>query len=81
MTGRSLSAIFRVCIKHMMRSADLIRKLKQDGWVLRNTREGHYQFTHPNKSGWVTVKHPAKDIPRGTLRNINRQAQWKWNDR
>ena len=64
-----------------MKSADLIRKLKQNGWVLRNTRGSHYQFMHPKKSGRVAVKHPAKDIPMGTLRNIYRQAQWKWEDR
>ena len=36
---------------------------------------------HPKKAGRVTVKHPTKDIPIGTLRNIYRQAEWKWEDR
>ena len=27
------------------------------------------------------VKHPSKEIPIGTLRNIYRQANWKWEDR
>ena len=64
-----------------MKSTDIIRKLKRDGWVLRNTRGNHHNFTHPEKPGRVTVKHPSKDIPIGTLRNIYRQAQWKWEDR
>ena len=64
-----------------MKSTDIIRKLKRDGWVLRNTRGSHHHFTHPEKPGRVTVKHPSKDIPIGTLRNIYRQAQWKWEDR
>ncbi len=64
-----------------MNSVGIIRKLKQDGWVLRNTRGSHHQFTHPGKPGRVTVKHPAKDIPIGTLRNIYRQAKWNWEDR
>ena len=64
-----------------MKSTDIIRKLKRDGWVLRNTRGSHHNFTHPEKPGRVTVKHPSKDIPIGTLRNIYRQAQWKWEDR
>lgn len=76
-----MTAFFVMCIIRIMKSADLIRKLKQNGWVLRNTRGSHYQFMHPKKSGRVAVKHPAKDIPMGTLRNIYRQAQWKWEDR
>jgi hypothetical protein len=33
------------------------------------------------KPGRVTVKHPSKDLPIGTLRSIYRQAQWNWEDR
>ena len=62
-------------------SIGVIRKLKQDGWVLQNTRGSHHHFKHPKKAGRVTVKHPTKDIPIGTLRNIYRQAEWKWEDR
>ena len=64
-----------------MTSAEIIRKLKQDGWVLNNTRGSHHQFTHSRKQGRVTVKHPGKDIPIGTLRNIYRQAKWQWEER
>ena len=49
--------------------------------MLRNTRGSHHQFTHPEKPGRVTVKHPGKDLPIGTLRSIYRQAQWNWEDR
>ena len=34
-----------------------------------------------DKAGRVTVKHPTKDMPIGTLRNIFRQAGWKWEGR
>ena len=71
----------KMCTVHIVKSADIIRKLKQDGWMLRNTRGSHHQFTHAEKSGRVTVKHPSKHIPIGTLRNIFRQAQWKWGER
>ena len=64
-----------------MTSVEIIRKLTQDGWVLKNTKGSHHQFTHARKSGRVTVKHPSKDIPIGTLRNIYRQAKWQWEDR
>lgn len=65
----------------IVKSAEVLRRLKRDGWVLRNTRGSHHQFVHPAKSGRVTVKHPSREIPIGTLRNIYRQANWKWEDR
>jgi len=37
----------------------------------------HHQFTHPDKPGRVTVKHPDKNIPTGTLRSIEKQAGWR----
>jgi len=35
----------------------------------------HKQFKHPTKKGRVTVVYPQRDIPKGTLRSIERQAQ------
>jgi len=32
------------------------------------------QFKHPTKPGRVTVVHPIKDIPLGTLRSMEKQA-------
>ena len=34
----------------------------------------HHQFVHPTKPGTVTVPQPRKEIPRGTLKSIERQA-------
>lgn len=70
-----------MCIMCMMKGAEVVRRLKRDGWVLRNARGSHHQFVYPEKSGRVTVKLPSKEIPIGTLRNIFRQANWKWEDR
>ncbi|EFQ24799.1 YcfA family protein [Aminomonas paucivorans DSM 12260] len=55
-------------------SRDLIRQLQEDGWVLMRARGSHHHFKHPTKPGKVTVKHPRKDVPEGTRRNILRQA-------
>ncbi|HLR82522.1 MAG TPA: type II toxin-antitoxin system HicA family toxin [Paenalcaligenes sp.] len=57
-----------------MNSKDLIRQLKEDGWYLVYTVGSHHQFKHPTKKGKVTVPHPKKDLPIGTVRNILRQA-------
>ncbi|MEM7762399.1 MAG: type II toxin-antitoxin system HicA family toxin [Cyanobacteria bacterium P01_A01_bin.40] len=64
-----------------MNSREVISRLKQDGWRLLNTRGSHAQYTHPTKSNQVTVPHPRKDLPIGTLKNIFKQAEWDWNSR
>ena len=64
-----------------MGSAEVIKWLRRDGWTLRNTTGSHHHYTHPAKPGVVTVTHPRKDVPVGTLRSIYRQAGWKWGDR
>ncbi|ODT67268.1 MAG: hypothetical protein ABS69_18120 [Nitrosomonadales bacterium SCN 54-20] len=60
-----------------MKSADIIKRLESEGWVLARVKGSHHQFKLPG-NGLVTVKHPGSDIPTGTLRNIYRQAGWKW---
>lgn len=57
-----------------MKSAEVIRLLKKDGWYVFNIRGSHHQFKHPTKSGKVTVPHPKTDLPAGTVRSIFRQA-------
>ncbi len=32
------------------------------------------QLKHPTKPGRVTVPHPKRDLPTGTVRSIERQA-------
>lgn len=63
-----------MCILHIMNSADVIRMLKADGWEEVATRGSHHQFKHPSKPGRVTVPHPKKDLPAGTLHSILKQA-------
>lgn len=64
-----------------MNSAAVIKRLRRAGWVLRRVKGSHHHFTHPTKPGIVTVPHPRRDIMLGTLREIYRQAGWKWKDR
>jgi predicted RNA binding protein YcfA (HicA-like mRNA interferase family) len=51
--------------------------LLQDGWIESRCRGDHHQFKHPTKKGLVTVTHPKKDIPIGTVNNILKQAGLK----
>lgn len=58
-------------------SKEVIRRLERDGWVHVRTNGSHYQFKHPEKPGTITVPHPRKDIPTGTLKSIYKQAGWQ----
>jgi predicted RNA binding protein YcfA (HicA-like mRNA interferase family) len=61
-----------------MDSGEVIARLRRDGWILVHVRGSHHQFKHPKKPGRVTLPHPKRDLPIGTLRNIFRQAGWEW---
>lgn len=52
----------------------MVRRLKADGWYEVAQRGSHVQFKHPDKVGRVTVPHPKRDLPIGTLRSIEKQA-------
>jgi predicted RNA binding protein YcfA (HicA-like mRNA interferase family) len=52
----------------------VIAKLKGDGWYHVRTKGDHHHFAHRVKPGIVTVPHPKKDIPIGTLKSIERQS-------
>jgi predicted RNA binding protein YcfA (HicA-like mRNA interferase family) len=53
-----------------MHSRAVIERLEADG--------SHFHNCHPDKPGRVTVPHPKKDLPIGTLRAIYRQVGWHW---
>jgi predicted RNA binding protein YcfA (HicA-like mRNA interferase family) len=57
-----------------MDSRDIIRLLEAAGWYRVATKGSHAQFKHPSRLGRVTVPHPKRDIPIGTLRSIEKQA-------
>ena len=55
-----------------MKSAEIIKRLRRDGWRLHSTKGSHHH---------VTVVHPREAIRIGTLRRIFEQAGWAWRDR
>jgi predicted RNA binding protein YcfA (HicA-like mRNA interferase family) len=57
-----------------MSSTEVIRLIEADGWVHARTKGSHQHFKHAIKPGIVTVKHPCKDIPIGTLKSIEKQS-------
>ncbi len=61
-----------------MDSRKIIKILKQNGWYEIAKAGSHIQFRHPERKGRVTVPHPKKDIPIGTLKSIERQSGIKF---
>lgn len=56
----------------------VIRLLREDGWVLDRIRGDHRQFIHKTKSGTVTVTgKPNTDLSQELLNSIWKQAGWK----
>ena len=52
----------------------VIRRLEAAGWHAVRTKGSHRHFKHPTLPGLVTVPHPVRDLPVGTLRSIERQS-------
>ena len=57
-----------------MDSRAVLRKLLADGWILQSVTGSHHQFRHSTKPGVVTVPHPKRDLPLGTVKSIEKQA-------
>jgi len=57
-----------------MKSRDVIKAIEQAWWRLKRVTGDHHHFSHPSRSGLVTVPHPVKDLKIGTLKSIERQS-------
>ena len=57
-----------------MNSKEIIKRLQADGWYLVVTKGSHANYKHPLKPGRVTVPHPKRDLPIGTLKSIEKQS-------
>jgi predicted RNA binding protein YcfA (HicA-like mRNA interferase family) len=55
-------------------SRDVIRLLERAGWQEVRTTGSHHHFRHATRPGTVTVPHPVKDMPPGTVKSIERQS-------
>ena len=61
----------------MMNSAEIIKRIEAAGWELQRTKGSHHHFKHPTIKGLVTIPHPKKDMPMGTVKSILKQAGLK----
>jgi predicted RNA binding protein YcfA (HicA-like mRNA interferase family) len=58
----------------VLHSKDVIRALERDGWYRVGQTGSHVHFKHETKPGKVTVPHPVKDLPIGTLKSIEKAS-------
>jgi predicted RNA binding protein YcfA (HicA-like mRNA interferase family) len=52
----------------------LIKALQAAGFVLTNTRGSHHRLKHPDGRATTIPVHAGKDVPKGTLRSVLRDA-------
>ena len=57
-----------------MDSGIIIQMIKAAGWYEVAQKGSHIQFKHPSKPGRATVPHPYRDVPKGTVKSIERQT-------
>ncbi len=55
-------------------SLEVLEIMKAGGWYLVSIEGSHQHYKHPTKPGKATVTHPKKDIPRETLKWIEKQT-------
>lgn len=55
-------------------SRELVKMVQKDRWEVVRIEGSHYHFKHNIKKGIVTIPHPRKDLPIGTIKSILNQA-------
>jgi len=60
-----------------MDSNELIKTIEKDGWQLVAVKGSHHHYKHPEKTGRVTVPNPKRDLPKGAVNSILKQAGLK----
>ena len=66
----------------MVKYSELFRILKKDGWYTIRQSGSHVFMQHPIKKGQLTVPyHAGKEVKKGLLRAILKQAEIKSNKR
>lgn len=55
-------------------SRKIIERLKKNNFELVSIHGSHHKFRKDGRT--VIVPHPKKDLPKGTARNIAKQAGW-----
>jgi len=62
----------------MVKYNELFKLLKRDGWIIIRQKGSHIILRHPVKSEQLTIpNHPGKEVKKGLLKAIMKQANIK----
>jgi predicted RNA binding protein YcfA (HicA-like mRNA interferase family) len=60
-----------------VKTRDFLKLIERNGWKVDRIKGSHRQYVHPGKpeAGTLTVPgHPSKDVPKGLLNVMLKQA-------
>nr|DAF89886.1 MAG TPA: putative RNA binding protein [Siphoviridae sp. ctwHj1] len=72
-----LDLVAHVAYKKDMNSREVLKRLEKEGFVRVSQRGSHMKLRHED-GRIVIVPHPKKDLPPGTLHNIEEQSKIKF---
>lgn len=72
-----LDFVAHVAYKNNMNSREVLKRLEKEGFVRVSQRGSHMKLRHEDRRV-VIVPHPKKDLPPGTLHNIEEQSKIKF---
>lgn len=58
-----------------MKSKDLLKELEAQGWKVIRVKGSHHQLAHSIYGHTITIPHPKKDLPKGLVQAIRKQAK------
>ncbi len=64
-----------------MDSGSIIKLLQKYGWELKRVTGSHHHYINIDTNNLITVPHPKKDIPIGTLKSIEKHSGIKFDKR
>ena len=57
-----------------MTSAELIKLLEENGWMVVRSKGSHHAMTKPGHPFTLSIPHPRKDLGVGLVRQIKKKA-------
>jgi predicted RNA binding protein YcfA (HicA-like mRNA interferase family) len=60
-------------------SHEIKRRLEREGWVLVRSKGSHHIFRNPDTGVIISLPHPKKDLGRGLVNRIYKDANWSKN--
>ncbi len=60
----------------LTKSQDIKRRLEREGWLLDRVTGSHHVFKNPKSGQIIVLPHPKKDLGKGLVARLYRDAGW-----